>query len=347
MDDRGLETKTGTRHPHPRMVTPIVRRFVYREGGTEDAIEVVGPHLRTLRSGAKSVWDDHAMAIKEAEKRARKLKKTGWVEIEGGTPWRVWDPSANVLAVLAANQGKASTYEFSVGVAPCHRWTELVNVMEWHLVCSDAGTRAVELRIKVPNGWSHDGSAIKPIDPGVRAQVLGALIEARDEVLAVEGVRGFPIEPIPRGDGQLGFDTVWVLGPLHNLQVQPSIERSVSLAFPGWSCEFGDQDGVAVAMARCDGLRFTRWDRVPFPAYRARFDCRPGAKSDKRLLVYNHSPLNLLAALAKANPGGFVEIENCQGETARFEVADGSLTGFATGSPGDVAEAVDRFLRQG
>ena len=52
-------------------------------------------------------------------------------------------------------------------------------------------------------------------------------------------------------------------------------------------------------------------------------------------------------ALAKANPGGFVEIENCQGETARFEVAGGSLTGFATGSPGDVAEAVDRFLRQG
>ena len=37
--------------------------------------------------------------------------------------------------------------------------------------------------------------------------------------------------------------------------------------------------------------------------------------------MYNHSPLNLLAALAKANPGGFVEIENCQGETARFEVA--------------------------
>lgn len=320
------------------MFDPIVRKFVL--GNVEDRIEVLGPHLRTMRAAARSVWDDHAMALKEAEKRARKLKKDGWVEVDGGEPWRIWDPTAKVVDVLAANEGKHHKSVFLQGSVPCHQWTSFTNSHEQHLVTSDDGTRAIEVRMHFPaSSPSNIGGSL---DAAIRTQVLDKLIEVRDEALAIEGIRAFPLAPTRAG----GFDTLWVLGPLHNLQnAYRPIERSVSLAFPGWSYELREEDSVATAMARCGFLQFIHFDRKPAPAYRARFDCRPGVKSDKKLLVYKRGPLGLLKALVEAKPGGFVEIENYRGELARFEVANGSLTGFATGSPDEVADALDRFLR--
>lgn len=323
-----------------RMVDPIVRKFVL--GNAEERIEVLGPHLRTLRTHARSVWDDDAMALREAEKRARKLKKEGWVEVEGGVPWRIWDPNAKVVDVLTANEGKHHKPVFQQGAVPWHWWTSYTNSHEEHLFTSDEGTRAVEVRMHFPTAYSPNGNVRQPIDAAVRAQTIEALTAIRDEALVVDGVRAFPLEPTREG----GFDTLWVLGPLRNLKVaHPSIERSVSLAFPGWRHELREEDGVAVAMARCDFLRYTHLDRKPAPAFRARFDCRPGVKSDKKLLVYKPGLLGLLKTLAKAKPGGFLEIENFRGELARFEVEDGALRGFASGSPEVVNEAVERFLR--